>query len=145
MNRPALRGGLRLESHKVRPLQRPIVRVPSPQTAVLALDQGSGEDSAPVVRPGQAVRVGTAVAAPHGAAAALHSPVSGIVRGIVSRRSARGIGACIVIDSDGRDEREPAPVPEPLDWRSLSGEALLEHIAAAGIAGLGGAAFPTAA
>jgi len=143
MNRPALRGGLRLESHKLRPLQRPVLSVPSPRTAVLALDQGSGADAAPVVGPGQAVRVGSLIAAQRGAAAGLHSPVSGTVRCIASRPTVRGIGPCIVIDSDGRDEREPTSVP--LDWRSLSGDALLERLAAAGIAGLGGAAFPTAA
>jgi electron transport complex protein RnfC len=142
MNRPALRGGLRLESHKARPLQRPVLRLPSPHTAVLALDQGSGEDSAPVVGPGQTVRVGTLVAAQCGGAAALHSPVSGTVRGVVSRPTAAGTSPCIVIDSDGRDERDSAPAP--LDWRSLSGEALIGRIAAAGVAGLGGAAFPTA-
>ena len=50
------RRGLRLDSHKSRPLERPIRVVPPPATLVLALDQGSGDEALPVVRPGEAVR-----------------------------------------------------------------------------------------
>ena len=134
--------GLRLDSHKSRPLERPILVVPPPATLVLALDQGSGEDAVPVVQPDEAVRAGSVVAAAVGAAAAVHSPVSGIVREITVRPTPRGTGRCIIVENDGRDDPE-APVA-PIDWRAMDGSALIEHIAAAGTAGLGGAAFPTA-
>jgi electron transport complex protein RnfC len=140
--RSELRGGLQLEAHKALPLRHPVVQLPAPRTVVLALDQGSGQESEPAVRPGQAVRIGTPVAAQRGAAAALHSPVSGTVREITPRPTLRGTGRCIVIDNDGRDERDPALLP--CDWRSLAGEDLLERIATGGVAGLGGGAFPTA-
>ena len=144
MNRHArLHGGLRLEGHKTRPFERPLLVAAPPDTAVLALDQGSGEESEPVVTPGQAVRVGTVVAAGRTAAAELHSPVSGTVRDVALRPTVRGTGRCIVIDSDGREERDAQRVP--LDWRAMDAVALLGHIAAAGIAGLGGGSFPTAA
>jgi electron transport complex protein RnfC len=134
--------GLRLESHKSRPLERPILVVPPPATLVVALDQGSGEDALPVVRPGEGVRVGSIVAAASGAAAAVHSPVSGIVREIAARPTPRGAGRCIVIDNDGRNDSEV--LSAPIDWRAMQGTALIEHLAAAGTAGLGGAVFPTA-
>jgi electron transport complex protein RnfC len=134
--------GLRLESHKTRPLEQPSCVAPPPRVAVLALDQGSGDESEPLVEAGQAVRVGTTVAYRGESAADLHSPVSGVVRAIELRPTVRGLGRCVVIDSDGRDEHEPALAP--LDWQSLDGAALLEHIAAGGVAGLGGAAYPTA-
>ena len=134
--------GLRLDSHKSRPLERPIRVVPPPATLVLALDQGSGEDAPPMVRPGEAVRVGSIVAAAAGAAAAVHSPVSGTVREIEVRPTPRGASRCIVIDNDGRDD--PVTPAASLDWRAMQGTALIERIAAAGTAGLGGAAFPTA-
>jgi len=134
--------GLRLDSHTSRPLERPIRVVPPPATLVLALDQGSGADALPMVRPGEAVRVGSAVAAASGAAAAVHSPVSGIVREIAARPTSRGASRCIVIDNDGRDD--PMATAAPIDWRAMDGSALIECIAAAGTAGLGGAAFPTA-
>lgn len=134
--------GLRLDSHKSRPLEGPVRVVPPPATLVLALDQGSGEDALPVVRPGEAVRLGSVVAAATGAAAALHSPVSGTVREIAVRPTPRGTGRCIVIDNDGRDD--PETPAAPIDWRAMDDTALIERIAAAGAAGLGGAAFPTA-
>jgi len=134
--------GLRLDSHKSRPLQGPIRLVPPPATLVLALDQGAGKEAFPVVGSGDAVRVGSTLAAAAGAAAALHSPVSGTVREIAMRPTPRGQSRCVVIDNDGRDEPE-AP-GTPIDWRTLEGAALVERIAAAGSAGLGGAAFPTA-
>lgn len=134
--------GLRLDSHKSRPLERPIRVVPPPATLVLALDQGSGEDALPVVRPGDSVRTGSVVAAASGAAAALHSPVSGTVREIAVRPTPRGASRCIVIENDGRDD--PVAPAAPVDWRAMEGTALIEHLAAAGTAGLGGAAFPSA-
>ena len=140
--RTGMRGGLHLEPHKSRALRRPVLHLPPPRTVVLALDQGSGQEAVPAVQSGQPVRIGTLVAAQCGVAAALHSPVSGTVREIAPRPTVRGTGRCIVIDSDGRDERDPALLP--CDWRSLTDVDLLERIAAGGVAGLGGAAFPTA-
>jgi len=138
----SLRGGLRLDNHKARPFERPIRSVSPPPQLVLALDQGSGEESIPIVKAGDAVHMGTLVAAGSGAAAALHSPVSGIVREISVRTTLRGHGRCIVIENDGRDER--AATLAPVDWRALQEATLLEQISAGGAAGLGGAAFPTA-
>jgi len=137
------RGGLRLDSHKSRPLERPIRAVAPPATIVLPLDQGSGTEAVPVVGPGDVVRVGTTVASARGAAAAVHSPVAGTVRAVVTAPTLRGTGRGIVIDNDGSDE--PAAPVAPLDWQAMPCDALLEHVAASGIAGLGGAAFPTAA
>jgi electron transport complex protein RnfC len=138
----SLRGGLRLDSHKARSLGRPIRGVLPPPEIVLALDQGSGEESVPVVKAGDAVHMGTLVAAGAGATASLHSPVSGIVRAIAVRTTLRGPGRCIVIENDGNDQR--AASFAPLDWRTLDEVALLERMSAGGVAGLGGAAFPTA-
>jgi electron transport complex protein RnfC len=137
-----MRGGLRLEGHKRHPFEQPLLVAPAPRRAILALDQGSGGPSEPVVVPGDAVRVGTRVAAGRGAAADLHAPVSGRVRELAMWPTLRGTGRCLVIDNDGHDTRDPALVP--LDWRGLEGPALLAQLAAGGIAGLGGAAFPAA-
>jgi electron transport complex protein RnfC len=140
--RRVLRGGLRVDGHKSRPLEQPVIVADPPRTAILALDQGSGEEAEPVVAPGAPVRVGTRIAHGRGSAADLHSPVSGSVRELAMRPTLRGPGRCFVIDADGRDEHEPAGAPP--DWRALDGAALLERLAAGGIAGLGGGAFPAA-
>lgn len=133
--------GLRLEGCKTRPLERPIRVVPPPAIVTVALDQGSGAEATPMVQAGQRVRVGTPVASAVGAAAAVHAPVSGTVRELAIRPTARGQSLCVVIENDGRDE--PAAAPTALDWAALDGASLIQRIAAAGTAGLGGAAFPT--
>jgi electron transport complex protein RnfC len=141
--RPAIRGGLRLHGHKAALATQPIRVLPPPRTVLLALDQqGSGAEAQPVVQPGQSVLLGTVVARRHGSAAELHATVSGTVRGIGHCTTMRGRSRCIIVDSDGRDER--APGLQPADWRGITAAELAEFIAAAGIAGLGGAAFPTA-
>ncbi len=136
--RPALRGGLRIETHKARPLGRPIETLPPPAVAVLALDQGSGEPAQAIVAPGTPVRVGMRIAIGRGAAADLHSPVSGQVRAVEPRPTAAGLAACIVVASDGRDERDGGLAP--FDWTALDPAQLLGRLAAGGLAGLGGAA-----
>ncbi len=141
--REKLPPGLRLEPHKSRPFERPVLPVPAPATAILALDQGTGEPAVPVVESGQSVAIGTVVARASGAfSIRLHATVSGVVTGIESRPTSQGDGPCILIENDGL-ERE-APGGGPIDWESLDPLALIEQIRAAGIAGLGGAAFPTA-
>lgn len=138
-----MRGGLRLDGHKSRPMEHPVVVAAAPQVAVLALDQGSGVEAVPLVTPGTAVHVGTRVGAGRGTAADLHSPISGLVRDVAVLPTPLGPGRCIVIDSDGRDE--PDPDFAPFDWKALDGGELIDRLAAGGIAGLGGAAFPAAA
>jgi len=140
--RPAIRGGLRLDGHKSRPLTRPILAVPAPRTAILALDQGSGEPSQPLLDPGATVRAGTRVASGCGASADLHAPISGRLREYATLPTANGPGRCLVIEGDDRDEPDPALAA--IEWRALDADALLERLAGGGVAGLGGAAFPAA-
>jgi electron transport complex protein RnfC len=47
---------------------------------------------------------------------------------------------CVVIESDGADQ---CVEPEPLDWRNLDPSALRNRIRDMGLAGLGGAVFPS--
>jgi Na+-translocating ferredoxin:NAD+ oxidoreductase subunit C len=146
LSRRRFPAGLRLDSHKARPLQRPLLQAPSPGFAIVALDQGSGATANPTVRPGERVRLGTRIAdATEASAVPVHSPVAGIVRALEARETAAasGSGLCVVIESDGSDEPERAFAP--LDWQSLPPGDLLDAVRDAGIAGLGGGAFPAAA
>ena len=140
--RAVIRGGLRVDGHK-HPLDEAPIRVlPPPATVLLALDQGTGDEAEPVVEPGQAVRLGSLVAHRRGTATDLHASVSGTVREIGECTTLRGRSRCIIVDSDGRDDWEQSC--RATDWGSLPGPELIRRIADAGVAGLGGAAFPTA-
>ena len=75
----------------------------------------------------------------------LHAPTSGIVTAIEARPIAHASGLqdqCIVIDTDGADEW--LSFTGITDWRALDAAALVERVRNAGVAGMGGAGFPTA-
>ena len=135
--------GLELEARKAVPMRQPLRAAPAPPWVVLALDQGGGDAAQPLLKAGARVRIGTPVGrAANEAAVDVHSPVAGVVRGIETRPVAgpTGEGSCIVIENDGSDELEPGLAP--IDWATLAPHELLARIRGAGIAGLGGAAFP---
>jgi len=138
--------GLALDAHKQQGCGSSIVEVPLPMQVVLALDQGTGYRAEPVVAVGDTVAMGTLVArADHPFASALHSPLAGAVVAIETREAAveGGRSVCIVIASNGSDRIDDSvqPVADPA---SLSPDELARRLRDAGIAGLGGAGFPTA-
>jgi electron transport complex protein RnfC len=143
--RDAFPAGLALDAHKQQALRTPIVELPPPARVVLSLDQGSGSVLEPVVAVGTEVRCGSVIARPVDAyGATLHAPISGRVVAIGPRESASGSGVSpsIEIEGDGRDARDESAAP--VDALTLEPQALVERLREAGIAGLGGAAFPTA-
>ncbi|MEY2920561.1 MAG: hypothetical protein RL261_1866, partial [Pseudomonadota bacterium] len=138
--------GLALDAHKQQACGAPILELSQPPRVTLALDQGSGYDADPVVTVGDTVAVGTLVArANHPFAGALHSPLAGTVVAIDSREAAveGGRSVCIVIESDGSGRADDRMRP-PQGAYLLRPEELIQCLRDAGIAGLGGASFPTA-
>ena len=140
-------GGIHPPENKQQSTATPIQQAPLPRLLVLPLQQHIGEPARPCVDVGQRVLKGQRIAEPGSAiSAALHAPTSGTVVALGEQPypHASGLTApAIVIDSDGQNEwAELAPCPE---YASLSAVELLERIRHAGIAGLGGAGFPTAA
>jgi electron transport complex protein RnfC len=138
--------GLVLDAHKQQACGAPIVLLPLPRQVSLALDQGSGYGAEPVVAVGDTVAMGTLVArTDHPFASALHAPLAGTVVAIETRAAAVGSGRsiCIVIEGDGSDRIDDSvrPIADP---GSLGPEQLAQRLRDAGIAGLGGAGFPTA-
>ena len=140
-------GGLTLPANKQQSTATPIQQPPLPRRLVIPLQQHIGEPAVPCVEVGERVRKGQLVAETGSAiSAALHAPTSGTVVEISEQPypHSSGLSApAIVIDSDGRDEWTTLK-PET-QYASLSGTELLQRIRQAGIAGLGGAGFPTAA
>lgn len=140
-----LTGGLRVAAHKTHSTARPISHGLMPRQLILGVKQHRGAPAVPVVEAGQRVLKGQMVAsAGPGPSAAVHASTSGTVRGIESRLvplgSALRESLCIIIDTDGKDE---AAAPAGPEW-PVSREAQLRRIRDGGLAGLGGAVFPTA-
>lgn len=134
-----------LPARKERTAAVPIGPLEPPRRVVLPLSQHIGVPCEPVVEVGDRVKVGEVVGdTPAPMAAPVHASISGRVVQIADLPHPRGgVSPAVVIESDGTDDRiDPAPVEEA---ESATPERLRAAIRGAGIVGLAGAAFPTAA
>ncbi|MFP1678851.1 electron transport complex subunit RsxC [Alloalcanivorax sp. C16-2] len=139
-------GGVHPPQHKGRSNGTPIQPGPLPAQLVLPLNMHLGAPAKPCVAEGDRVLKGEKIAEPVGAvSAALHAPTSGTVVAIGPRpiQHPSGMDAlCIVMEPDGEDRWiERRPVADPA---ALGPDGLVALLREAGVAGLGGAGFPTA-
>lgn len=139
-------GGLDLPGLKLASAAGAIRPCPLPPELVLPLRQHRGAPARALVAAGDRVRRGQCLAqAQDDRSAALHAPAAGLVVAIEPRplpQAPEEIGECLRlrVDDGGSEWLEPWR-----DWECRSSLALRQRIAAAGIVGLGGATFPTAA
>lgn len=140
-------GGIHPPQNKTLSNQRSIRPAPLPAQLILPLNMHLGAPAKPVVQIGDAVLKGQKIAEAQGAVSLpVHAPTSGKVVAIGPRpiQHPSGLDApCIVIEPDGREQWcELHPLP---DWRTCCPpSALIPRLREAGIAGMGGAGFPTA-
>ncbi|MBY6034893.1 electron transport complex subunit RsxC [Marinobacter daepoensis] len=138
-------GGIHPPENKHQSTQRPIAKTTLPEYLVLPLQQHIGEPAEPVVSVGDRVLKGQPVAeVRNGMGVPVHAPTSGIVEAIEQRPVPHPSGMsdwCIVIRPDHEDQWVALEPVE--DYKRLDREQLLELIRRAGIAGMGGAGFPT--
>jgi electron transport complex protein RnfC len=139
-------GGVHPPEHKSDSNTAPIRGATLPEQVVLPLAQHAGAPAEPVVAVGERVRSGQLVAKARGLVSAnIHASISGVVIAIEPRAVQHASGLdqpCIVIAGDGRDEWQRMPLLA--DWQQREPAELLARIRDAGIAGMGGAGFPTA-
>ena len=139
-------GGVHPHDNKQYSAHQPIQEVSLPKQAIIPLVQHIGAPAQAVVEVGKKVKVGELLAKAGGFVSAnICSPVSGTVTKIDSTTDAWGAPMqAIFIDVEG-DEWLPEidRTPNLVHQCTLSPEAIVEKIAAAGIVGLGGACFPT--
>ncbi|MGL4268230.1 MAG: electron transport complex subunit RsxC [Plesiomonas sp.] len=141
-------GGIHPPEMKSQSNNTPIRRIDLAPYYVVPLQQHAGQAGDLMVKTGEKVLKGQPLTQYHGGGRVLpvHAPTSGTVIAIEPRTIAHPSGLsdlCVVIEPDGNDtwfERELTD-----DYHLLSPEQLIAKIRAAGIAGLGGAGFPTAA
>ncbi|MCR6651009.1 MAG: electron transport complex subunit RsxC [Cellvibrionaceae bacterium] len=141
-----IHGGVHPPENKHQSLQSPLGTIALAAELVLPLNQHIGNPAIPVVRIGQRVLKGELIADAQGIfSACIHAPTSGEIIAIEDRPIAHpsGLSApCIVLRPDGENrwtDLHPCDDPTLLDHA-----ALVEKIRRAGLAGMGGAGFPTA-
>jgi electron transport complex protein RnfC len=139
-------GGIHPPENKTQSTQTAIEPCFIPGKLVLPLQQHIGQQSKPLVLPGDRVLKGQMIAASDGyVSAALHAPTSGTVTAITAHALPHPSGlteTCMIIEPDGKDEWGERHAIA--DYRQADKEILLQQIRDAGITGLGGAGFPTA-
>lgn len=144
-----VRGGVKLSYRKELSSARAVVRMPTPPRLYLPLQQHIGVPALPVVAVGERVRKGQLIArAAPGLSAPVHASSSGTVVAIEDHVAPHPSGLqqkTIVIETDGRDEWAELPTPIDADFPlPCTPRELNQRVAAAGIVGMGGAAFPSA-
>ena len=114
-----------------------------PQQVILPLLQHIGAPCRPLIAVGDSVYMGQKIGDGEGMCVPVHASVSGKVLSIGPHLHPGGsMVESIVIQNDFQDTPDPGLTPHPAP-ESLSPEELVAAIQEAGIAGMGGAAFPT--
>ncbi|MCF7516711.1 electron transport complex subunit RsxC [Pseudoalteromonas sp. L21] len=138
-------GGIHPPGQKHVSTTQSIQRLPLPQKLVVSLKQHIGANGKLIVEKGQQVLKGQALTKPSGNwSVPVHAPTSGIICEISPMPSAHPSALpelSVVIEPDGLDNWcELKPIS---DAAALSHDELVDIIHQSGIAGMGGAGFPT--
>ncbi|MDP1927640.1 MAG: electron transport complex subunit RsxC [Thiobacillus sp.] len=139
------KGGVHPPGHKEESNTRPIHAAPLPKKLVIPLRQHIGQSAKPIVKVGDQVLKGQMIAAADGRiSTAVHASSSGTVSAISEQPVPHISGLpdlCITIETDGRDEWI---AHAPLNYPTMAPADLRMRIRDLGLAGLGGAVFPSA-
>lgn len=117
--------------------------LPAPQQVVIPMSMHIGAPCKPLVKKGDLVTVGQKIGENTGLCVPVHASVSGKVLAVEARPHPNGTNVMsVVIENDFQDTLCEDIVPRE-NVEELSGEELTKIIHDAGIAGMGGATFPT--
>ena len=137
-------GGVHAQGYKTVSNATPIQTLPLLPRYVVSLRQHIGTPARPLVQVGERVLRGQMIGGAEGyVSTAVHAPTSGRVTAIEPHAVPHPSGLydlAIVIEADGEDR---SVAFQPLDWRNLDPSALRNRIREMGLAGLGGAVFPS--
>ncbi|MBU4683470.1 electron transport complex subunit RsxC [Cedecea davisae] len=137
-------GGIHPPEMKTQSNGTPLRQVPLPSKLVIPLKQHIGPEGELCVKPGDYVLRGQPLTRGRGRMLPVHAPTSGTIQAIAPHSTAHPSALeelSVILDADGEDlwiERDGWS-----DYRCQSREALIERIHQFGVAGLGGAGFPT--
>lgn len=140
-----LRGGIHPEAHKETSTHT-IEALPLPERLYVPLQQHIGAPAELIVKTGDKVLRGQLLARSNGLISApVHAPTSGTVIAIEKITAPHPSGLAlptVVIESDGLQRAVDYPLPP--DPFTLEPQEIAARVGAAGIVGMGGAAFPSA-
>ena len=140
-------GGIHPDYRKDGTSEKAIVVMPPTAALYVPLHQHIGAPAEALVKEGDLVKKGQMIARNQGAVSATqHAPTSGRVASVTMVPAPHPSGLpvlTIAIEPDGKDEWGEA-MPSLGDPFALDTHAINERVAAAGIVGMGGAAFPSA-
>jgi len=138
-------GGIHPPEMKTQSNGTPLRTLPLPDRFILPLKQHIGHEGEICVRPGDKVLRGQPLTFGNGRMLPIHAPTSGTVSKIAPHMTAHPSAlaeTCIFIEPDGDDRWCEKQVIS--DYRQFERSELVARIHQAGVAGLGGAGFPTA-
>lgn len=138
--------GVHPDDHKRPAADQPVRIMPVPARLHLPLQQHLGGAARPVVLVGQKVRKGELIAEAQGMVSApLHAPTSGTIVAVTEITAPHPSGLslpAIILEADGEDAW--CELTECDDPFALAPTEIGKRVAAAGVVGMGGAAFPSA-
>lgn len=138
------RGGIRPDDHKYTK-NSAIEKIAEPQLVSIPLSQHVGVMCRPVVKAGDKVLVGQLIGeVPSGLGCPVHASVSGTVQRIEEVTTAYGgVSYNVVIENDKQNTLAPTVHPFGKKLSEATSQDIVAVIRNAGIAGMGGTAFPT--
>jgi len=138
-------GGIHPPEQKAVTSGKPIKQLSLPKQLILPLQQHIGRQGDLLVAVGDKVLKGQALTqSSNPMAVPVHAPTSGTISAIKKSVIAHPSGLselCLFIDVDGEDTWKTRDICQ--DFTQLSRQQIIKKIADAGIAGMGGAGFPT--
>jgi electron transport complex protein RnfC len=138
-------GGIHPPEMKLQSSTVPMRIAPLPEQMIIPLQQHLGPEGELCVSAGQHVLKGQPLTVGRGRTVPVHAPTSGTITAIAPHITAHPSGLaelCVHLAPDGEDNwRKQQPW---VDYQQREKTTLLDRIHQAGIAGLGGAGFPTA-
>ena len=138
-------GGIHPPEMKTQSNGTPLSELPLPHRFIIPLKQHIGHEGEICVSPGDKVLRGQPLTFGQGRMLPVHAPTSGVIDDIGQHMTAHPSGLselCIFMTPDGEDRWMPLdPLP---NYRQHERADIVQRIHDAGVAGLGGAGFPTA-